>query len=79
MNDAGQIGSLLLYLLPIIVLEIGLMIAALVSLIKRPVGKVRWNNKLPWVLIVIFFNIIGPISYFIFGRTEGEPDAGSGD
>ncbi len=80
MNSTLKTADIIIYLFPILIIQIGLMIAALVNLIKRPVEQVRWNNKLPWILIVLFINIIGPIAYFVFGRTEGElPDAGSGD
>jgi hypothetical protein len=79
MNSTVQTTQMLTYLFPIIILEFGLMIAALINLIRRPVEQIRWNNKLPWILIILFINFLGPISYFVFGRVEGEPDAGSGD
>ena len=30
----------------------------------------RAGNKLVWVLIIVFLNIIGPIVYFVAGREE---------
>jgi hypothetical protein len=78
-NSSVPTSQIIIYLFPIIVIEFGLMIAALINLIKRPVERIRWNNKLPWILIILFINLIGPISYFVFGRIEGEPGAGSGD
>lgn len=51
-------------LLPLIIVQIGLMIYALVDLIKR--DRVRFNNKLIWLLIIVFINFIGPIIYLIF-------------
>ncbi len=54
-------------LIPIVVIELGLMIAALVDVIRRP--RVR-GPKWVWILVVVLVNFIGPIVYFIFGRKE---------
>lgn len=64
---------------PLIIVQLGLQIAALVNMLKRDASQIRWNNKIVWALIIIFGEVIGPIVYFVFGRIEGEPDAGSGD
>ncbi|WP_167609296.1 PLDc N-terminal domain-containing protein [Maribellus sediminis] len=50
--------SLFLFILPII---------ALVDIIR---SEFTGNNKIVWVLIVIFFNIIGSILYFLMGRNQ---------
>lgn len=59
--------DLLPLLIPIIIIELGLMIAAIVDLIRRPVTR---GPKWMWVLIILFVNFIGPILYFIIGREE---------
>jgi hypothetical protein len=64
----NEISQLLPLLIPIIFLEIGLMIWALIDLIKQPATR---GPKWMWVLIIIFVNFIGPIIYFIVGREEG--------
>lgn len=46
------------------------MIAALVDLIKGE--KVTGGNKLVWGIIIILFNMIGPIVYLIIGRKESD-------
>jgi hypothetical protein len=56
------------YLIPVILLELVLLVIAVVDLIRRE--KVRYLPKWAWALIVIFIQIIGPISYFIIGREE---------
>ena len=56
-------------LIPIIVIQLGLMIAALYDL-EREERRVRGGNKLVWVLIIVFINILGPIIYFVAGREE---------
>ena len=55
------------YLIPIIILQLGLMLFALIDLFRRPTANgPRWA----WALIIIFINIIGPIAYFLIGRRE---------
>jgi len=50
--------GLFLFVLPVI---------ALVDIIRN---EFTGNNKLIWVLIVIFFNILGSILYFIMGKNQ---------
>jgi hypothetical protein len=55
------------YLIPVVLLELGLMAFALRDLIpRRRVNGPKWL----WVLIVILVQIIGPIAYLIAGRPE---------
>jgi len=49
-------------LIPILLIQIILMTAALIDLKKRK--RVRFNNKLIWVLIIVLINLLGPIIYF---------------
>ena len=50
--------GLFLFVLPVI---------ALVDIIRN---EFTGNNKLIWVLIVIFFNILGSILYFLMGKNQ---------
>jgi hypothetical protein len=52
---------------PLIVLQVILMIAALVSCIKQEETN---GPKWMWVLIILFVNLLGPILYFVMGRTN---------
>jgi len=61
------IYSLVPFLIPIVLLQLGLMVIALVDLIKRERTK---GPKWVWVLVIIFFNLIGPVIYFLVGREE---------
>jgi hypothetical protein len=62
-------STLLLLLIPILVIQLGLLIWGLYDL-TRPERKVKGGSKVLWALIIIFINIIGPIIYFLFGREE---------
>jgi len=59
--------QILLLLLPIIVIELGLIVFALRDLL-RPERRVRGDSKLMWGLLIVFISMIGPILYFIVGR-----------
>jgi small neutral amino acid transporter SnatA (MarC family) len=56
-------------LAPIVLIQLGLMIAALFDLEKDD-RRVRGGSKLVWALVIVFVNIFGPILYFIAGREE---------
>ena len=56
-------------LLPLIVIQLGLIIAALYDLEKEE-RRVRGGSKLVWVLVIVFINVIGPIVYFTAGRQD---------
>jgi hypothetical protein len=59
--------QLLPFLIPIILLQLALLVVALIDLSRRP--KVN-GPKWVWVIIIIGFNLIGPIAYFLVGRQE---------
>jgi hypothetical protein len=46
--------------------QIGLLVAALVDLSRRPARKVRGDKRL-WVAAA-FVNYAGPLAYFAYGR-----------
>lgn len=54
--------------IPLILLEVGLMIAALIHVLRHP--HYRFGNRLMWILVVVLLQIIGPIIYFVFGRED---------
>jgi hypothetical protein len=56
-------------LLPIVLIQLGLMIAALIDLEKEE-RHVRGDSKLIWALVIVFVNVAGPILYFLAGREE---------
>ena len=48
--------------------ELSLKVAALIDLRRRPRDQVR-GPKSMWVALM-FVNLIGPVSYFAFGRRK---------
>jgi magnesium-transporting ATPase (P-type) len=52
---------------PLILIQLILVLAAVIDLIK-----IKHTNgpKWVWLLVVLVINLIGPILYFIFGRRQ---------
>jgi hypothetical protein len=55
------------FLIPILLLQLALMAAALWDLARRERTR---GPKWVWVLVIVFINLIGPIIYFMLGREE---------
>jgi hypothetical protein len=62
-----EILKLLPYFIPLIIIEYGLLIFALVQLVR---SEVKYMPKWGWALIIIFINIIGPVVFLIVGRKK---------
>ena len=67
MEVFSKLSQWLPLLIPIVLLQLGLMIAALVDLAKRERTK---GPKWMWAIIIILGELIGPIVYFVVGREE---------
>jgi len=57
-------------IIPLAVIQLGLMIAALIHIFTHP--NYRFGNRILWVVIAVLINTIGPILYFVIGRGEDE-------
>ncbi len=66
-DSVALIKQYLPLLIPVALLELGLLVAALIDLSKREKTK---GPKWIWIVVVIIFNLLGPIVYFLFGRDE---------
>jgi len=55
---------LLPILIPLTVVSLVLMVVAIVGIARKPNP---WGEKILWLLIVIFLDIIGPVLYFAIG------------
>jgi Phospholipase_D-nuclease N-terminal len=62
--------QILLLLLPVIVIEIGLVVYALRDVL-RPERRVRGDSKLMWGILIVVVGMLGPILYLAVGREEG--------
>jgi hypothetical protein len=66
--NIGGLKELLPLLIPLVLLQLGLMAAALVDLSRRE--RVRGGNKLIWGIAIVVINLFGPLAYFLFGRED---------
>ena len=66
-NELQELSRLVPLLIPLVLIELGLMIIALWDLIKR---KQTRGPKWLWVLIILLVNFIGPIIYLVVGRQD---------
>ena len=68
MELLGIIGPIQIFLFLMIMFITGVLpILALIDILK---SEFVGNNKIMWVLIVLFMNIIGSILYFLIGKNQ---------
>ena len=63
--DAESLTDVLPLVAPLVVVQIGLILAGLLDLRQR---KMTRGPRWAWVLIVLFVGLIGPTIYFLYGR-----------
>ena len=68
MNDEIDLGQFIPLIIPIVLVELGLLAFALYDLLKRK--RVRGGSKWVWGILIVVVNIIGPIIYLLLGREE---------
>lgn len=61
------LNTLIPFLIPILILQLGLMIFSLADLVRRERTR---GPKWVWALIIIFGELVGPVVYLVFGREE---------
>jgi len=66
--DSTQIADLIKLIWPIIAIQFGLQIYALIDLFKKK--KTKSLSVPAWAIIIIIGEILGPIAYLIFGKSE---------
>ena len=62
------IQELVPLLLPIILIDLGFRIYAIIDIIKEE-RKVRGNNKIIWLIVIALVNF-GWVVYFLLGRDD---------
>ncbi|MCL2883878.1 MAG: PLD nuclease N-terminal domain-containing protein [Oscillospiraceae bacterium] len=60
------------FLIPLALIEVGLMAAALIHIFTHK--SYRMGNRVLWVVLSIVLNIIGPVLYFVLGRSDEGKD-----
>jgi len=64
----GMFGPIeVLIILMVVALGLLLPLIALVDILR---SNFQANNKLIWVVVVVFTNILGSILYFLIGRNQ---------
>ena len=65
-----EVGVLAAFMLVVSLVGLGLLLVALVDLVKRPAAA--WErsgqNQIVWALVVVFIGFVGPILYLLIAR-----------
>lgn len=64
----SEVKEYLPFLIPLAILQISLMLAAVISVAKH--DKFKVGTKPVWLLISLLVSIIGPILYFVIGKED---------
>jgi len=56
------------FIIPLGVLQLGLMAAALIHIFTHK--AYRFGNRTLWVIVCVLLNMIGPVLYFCIGRSD---------
>ncbi len=56
------------FLIPLLVIQLGLMVASLIHIFRHK--EYRVGNRPLWVVVCVVVNIIGPVLYFAIGRED---------
>lgn len=62
-----QLMRLLPLFIPLILIQLGLIVAALLDLVRREHTR---GPKWLWAVIIILVEMFGPLAYFLFGRSD---------
>jgi len=56
------------FLIPLLLIQLGLMIASLVHILRHK--TYRFGNRPLWIVVCILLGIIGPVLYFAVGKGD---------
>ena len=68
-NTNIDLAKLLPLIIPVLIIQFGMQIFALVDLYRQPAENIK-GSKWMWVAIILLGEIIGPIIYLVLARTE---------
>jgi hypothetical protein len=63
-----SIEQYLPFIIPLVVIQLGLMVFCLLDISKRE--KFKYLPKWGWVLVVVLGELVGPVVYLLIGRAE---------
>ena len=69
----GTSPALIAFLVVLGAVEVGLLVWALVDLYRRPSAQVNGGSKVPWLILCLLLQFIGPIVYLAVGRERAKP------
>ena len=58
-------------------LIVGLTLYTLLDAVRTPAHEARTLPKWLWVLVTLFFPVVGPLMWLILGRPKAQPAAGA--
>lgn len=61
--------GILLAIIPLALIDLGMVIYCIVDLFK-PDRRVKGNNKLVWLLVILLVSTLGWLIYLLAGREE---------
>jgi hypothetical protein len=67
-NGLQTLLNMLPVLIPLFLVQVGLMVSALVHLFRH--RRVKMGSVALWAVLIIVINIIGPVLYFVLGRED---------
>lgn len=69
LDEISQInwGSIIPIILPFLFVGFLLITVALIDLYRHRYTR---NNVMMWTIVIIFFNTLGPVLYFMIGRKD---------
>lgn len=69
MGNFNEVKEYLPFLIPLVVIELGLFVYTLVHILKH--DHYKHGNRVMWLLIAIIgMNFVGPILYLLLGKEE---------
>lgn len=68
-SNLGTLEQLLPIIIALVVIQLTLVAFALWDL-SRPGRRVSGGNKAVWVIVILLFQMVGPLAYFLIGREE---------
>lgn len=57
------------FLIPLVLIEVVVFVAALTHILKH--DKYKVGNRVLWLIVVcVLFQLVGPILYFVIGKSD---------